>query len=211
MRAPRAVLLDALGTLVELEPPWLHLAEGLGVQPDERLVGAVRAEMDYYKRHSHEGRDRASLAELRARCAAVLSEALGQEISVGTMMSAIRFRAFPDAAPALAELRGLGLKLVCVSNWDVSLPEVLERCGLDGALDGVVSSAEAGVRKPDPAIFTPALELAGCAPAEALYVGDTPAEDLAAARAAGIPAVLIDRAGGADIDSLQAIRHYLGL
>jgi putative hydrolase of the HAD superfamily len=210
MRASRAVLLDALGTLVELEPPWVHLAEALGIQPDERLVGAVRAEMDYYKRHSHEGRDPASLAELRARCAAVLSEALGQEIPVGTMMSAIRFRAFPDAAPALAELRGLGLKLVCVSNWDVSLPEVLERCGLDGALDGVVSSAQAGVRKPDPAIFAPALELAGCAPAEALYVGDTPAEDLAAARAAGVPALLIDRAGGADLDSLQAIRHDLG-
>ena len=209
MRASRAVLLDALGTLVELEPPWVHLAEALGVQPDERLVGAVRAEMDYYKRHSHEGRDPASLAELRARCAAVLSEALGQEIPVGTMMSAIRFRAFPDAAPALAELRGLGLKLVCVSNWDVSLPEVLERCGLDGALDGAVSSAQAGVRKPDPAIFAPALELAGCAPAEALYVGDTPTEDLAAARAAGIPALLIDRAGGADIDSLQGIRHHL--
>jgi putative hydrolase of the HAD superfamily len=211
MRAARAVLLDALGTLVELEPPWVHLAEALGAQPDERLVGAVRVEMDYYKRHSHEGRDAASLAELRARCAAVLSEALGQEIPVQTMMSAIRFRAFPDAAPALAELRGLGLKLVCVSNWDVSLPDVLERCGLDGALDGVVSSAQAGVRKPDPAIFTPALELAGCGPAEALYVGDTPAEDLAAARAAGIPALLIDRAGGADIDSLQAIRHHLDL
>ena len=209
MRASRAVLLDALGTLVELEPPWVHLAEALGMQPDERLVGAVRAEMDYYKRHSHEGRDPASLAELRARCAVVLSEALGQEIPVGTMMSAIRFRAFPDAAPALAELRGLGLKLVCVSNWDVSLPEVLERCGLGGALDGAVSSAQAGVRKPDPAIFAPALELAGCAPDEALYVGDTPAEDLAAARAAGIPALLIDRAGGADIDSLQGIRHHL--
>ena len=211
MTPARAVMLDALGTLVELEPPWVHLAQALGVQADERLVGAVRAEMDYYKDHSHEGRDPATLAELRARCAAVLSEALGQEISVGTMMSAIRFRAFPDAAPALAELRGLGLKLVCVSNWDASLPEVLERCGLGGALDGVVSSAEAGVRKPDPAIFAPALELAGCAPAEALYVGDTPAEDLPAARGAGISAVLIDRAGGADIDSLQAIRHYLNL
>lgn len=207
----RAVLLDALGTLVELEPPWVHLAEALGTQPDERLVGAVRAEMDYYRAHSHEGRDPDSLAELRGRCAAVLSEALEEEIPVETMMSAIRFRAFSDAAPALAELRGLGLKLVCVSNWDVSLPEVLERCGLDGALDGVVSSAEAGVRKPNPAIFAPALELAACGPAEALYVGDTPEEDLAAARAAGIPALLIDRAGGADIDSLQGIRHYLDL
>jgi putative hydrolase of the HAD superfamily len=207
----RAVLLDALGTLVELEPPWVHLAKALGTQPDARLVGAVRAEMDYYRAHSHEGRDPISLAELRGRCAAVLSEALGEEIPVETMMSAIRFRAFPDAAPALAELRGLGLRLVCVSNWDVSLAQVLERCGLGGALDGVVSSAQAGVRKPNPAIFAPALELAGCAAAEALYVGDTPEEDLVAASAAGIRALLIDRAGGADIDSLQAIRHYLGL
>ena len=211
MPVTRAVLLDALGTLVELEPPWVHLAEVLGVEPDKRLAAAVRAEMDYYKDHSHEGRDPDSLTELRAHCATVLSEALGQRIPVETMMSAIRFRAFPDAAPALAELRELGLKLVCVSNWDVSLPEVLARCGLDGALDGVVTSAQVGVRKPNPAIFAPALELAGCAPGEALYVGDTPAEDLAGASAAGIPALLIDRGGGADIDSLQAIRHYLGL
>jgi HAD superfamily hydrolase (TIGR01549 family) len=210
-RSIRAVLLDALGTLVELEPPWVHLAEALGAQPDERLVGAVRAEMDYYREHSHEGRDADSLAELRARCAEVLSQALGREVSVETMMSAIRFRAFPDAAPALAELRALGLRLVCVSNWDVSLPEVLERCGLAGALDGVVTSAEVGARKPDPAIFAPALELASCAAAEALYVGDTPAEDLAAARAAGVPGLLIDRTGGADIDSLESIRHYLDL
>jgi putative hydrolase of the HAD superfamily len=205
----RAVLLDALGTLVELEPPWMHLAEALGVEPDERLVGAVRAEMAYYRDHSHEGRDTESLADLRGRCAAVLSRELGREVTVQTMMSAIRFRAFPDAAPALAELRGLGLGLVCVSNWDVSLPEVLARCGLDGALDGVVTSAEVGVRKPDPAIFAPALELARCSAAEALYVGDTPAEDLEASRAAGIRALLIDRDGGGDIDSLESIRHHL--
>ena len=153
----RAVLLDALGTLVELEPPWVHLAKELGTEPDERLVRAVRAEMGYYREHSHEGRDAESLAALRARCAAILSDELGREIPVETMMGAIRFRAFDDAAPALAELRDLGLILVCVSNWDVSLPDVLVRCGLDGALDGVVTSAQAGARKPDPAIFQPAL------------------------------------------------------
>ena len=53
----RAVLLDALGTLVELEPPWPHLAEALAVEPDHHLVAAVRAEMAYYREHSHEGRD----------------------------------------------------------------------------------------------------------------------------------------------------------
>ncbi len=205
----RAVLLDALGTLVDLGPPWVHLAAELGVEPDEKLVAAVRAEMGYYKEHSHEGRDPESLADLRARCATVLSRELGRELSVQTMMAAIRFRAFPDAAPALAELRKAGLRLVCVSNWDISLPEVLARCGLGGALDGVVTSAETGVRKPDPAIFAPALELAGCGPQEALYVGDTPEEDLEAARGAGVRALLIDRSGGADIESLEAIRHHL--
>jgi putative hydrolase of the HAD superfamily len=203
------VLLDALGTLVELEPPWIHLAATLGTEPDERLVGAVRAEMSYYKDHSDEGRDPESLADLRRRCAAVLSEKLGRPVSVETMMAAIRFRAFPDAAPALSGLRDAGMKLVCVSNWDFSLPEVLARCGLDGALDGVVTSAETGARKPDPAIFGPALELAGCEADEALYVGDTPEEDLAAARAAGVRALLIDREGSGDIESLDAIRHHL--
>ena len=207
----RAVLLDALGTLVELEPPWVHLATALGVRRDERLVRAVRAEMAYYRDHSHEGRDAESLAALRERCAAVLSRELGREVPVETMMASIRFRAFVDVAPALAELRGLGLRLVCASNWDVSLPGVLARCGLDGALDGVVTSAEVGARKPDPALFEAALAIAGCRPAEAIYVGDTPAEDLAGARAAGIRALLIDRAGGADIDSLEAIRHHLEL
>jgi putative hydrolase of the HAD superfamily len=209
-RSPtRAVLLDALGTLVELEPPWTRLAEALGVPADERLVAAVRTEMSYYREHSHEGRDSPSLADLRRRCAALLSRELGREVPVETMMSAIRFRAFPDAAPALAGLHERGLRLVCVSNWDVSLADVLARCGLAGALDGVVTSAEAGVRKPDPAIFEPALRLARCTPPEAVYVGDTPSEDLAGARAAGIRALLIDRQGDGDIESLECIRHHL--
>ncbi len=59
----RALLLDALGTLVELDPPWVHLAAALGTDPDDRLVSATRAEMSYYRAHSHEGRDAESLAE----------------------------------------------------------------------------------------------------------------------------------------------------
>lgn len=205
----RAVLLDALGTLVELEPPWMHLAAALGAEPDDLLVTAVRAEMGYYREHSHEGRDPDSLAELRARCARILSRELGREIPVETMMASIRFRAFDDAAPALAELRALGLRLVCVSNWDISLPEVLARCGLGEALDGIVTSAQVGIRKPDPGIFGPALQLAHCSAAEALYVGDTPGEDVQGGRAAGIPTLLIDRRGGREIDSLASIRHHL--
>ncbi len=205
----RCVLLDALGTLVELEPPWPRLAAELGMESDERLERAMRAEMRYYREHSDEGRDPESLADLRRRCAGIVSAELGREVSTEQLMAAIRFRAFADAPPALAELRATGLRLACVSNWDVSLPSVLERCGLAGGLDAVVTSAAVGARKPDPRIFAAALELAGCSAAEALHVGDTPEEDLDGARAAGIRALLIDRSGGGDIESLAAIRHHL--
>src|SRR2546423_1599654 len=116
--------------------------------------------MAYYKEHSHEGRD-----------AEVLSRELGIEVGAETLVESIRFFAYPDAGPALEGLRADGLKLVCVSNWDCSLPQVLERCGLAPYLDGAVSSAAAGARKPDPAIFEPALRLAGCAPGEAVHRG----------------------------------------
>jgi putative hydrolase of the HAD superfamily len=206
----RAILLDALGTLVELEPPWIGLREALGTGiPEETLITATRAEMNYYRDHSHEGRDAESLADLRSRSAAVLSRGLGLEVSAQTLVEAIRFRAYPDAAPALAELRSRGLRLICVSNWDISLGDVLGRCGLSALIDGVVGSAEAGVRKPDPEIFAAALRLAGAGHSEALHVGDSAEEDLAGAGAAGIRALLIDRGGGGDIASLGEIADHV--
>ncbi len=205
----RAVFLDALGTIVELDSPWDHLADALGVEADKQLVGAVRKEMAFYKQHAHEGVDAQSLAELRARCADVLSFELDREVSVPTMMDSIRFEAAADASPALASLRKRSLTLVCVSNWDVSLPDVLERCGLAASFDAVVTSAGSGARKPDPAIFEAALELAGCRAGEALHVGDTAEEDVAGAKAAGVPCLLLDRDGGGDIASLSEIEEHL--
>jgi putative hydrolase of the HAD superfamily len=207
----RAVFLDALGTLIELEPPWISLRERVPAEvSDERLVAALRAEMAYYREHAHEGRDEASLAELRERCAAIVSEQLGLEVSVEELVEAIRFFAYRDVVPALSDLRDRGLTLVAVSNWDCSLPRVLERCGLDGMLDGTVTSAGARARKPDPEIFAVALHLAGCGPDEALHVGDTEEEDVVGARAAGIRPLLIDRqGGGGDISSLEEIGEHL--
>jgi putative hydrolase of the HAD superfamily len=207
----RAVFLDALGTLVELEPPWVFLRQRIPAEvSDGRLVAAVRAEMDYYREHAHEGRDPASLADLRERSAAVLSRELDFEVSADQLVDAVRMSAYPDAVPALAGLRRRGLRLVAVSNWDCSLGRVLERTGLAGLLDGAISSAEAGAPKPDPAIFAAALELVGCEPAEALHVGDTREEDVVGARAAGIRALLLDRDGGdGDISSLGQIEEHL--
>jgi putative hydrolase of the HAD superfamily len=206
----KAVFLDALGTLVELEPPWVGLRQALGGAVDDAsLVPAVRAEMAYYKAHSHQGRDADSLADLRRRCAELLSRELGVEVDVQTLVDSIRFAPYPDAVPALEQLRADGRKLVCVSNWDCSLGEVLERCGLAAHLDGAVSSAEARAQKPEPAIFEAALRFAGVGALEAVHVGDTREEDVAGAEAAGVRALLLDREGGGDIASLAEVAGKL--
>ena len=59
----------------------------------------------------------------------------------------------------------------------------------------MVSSAAVGAAKPDPAIFTAALERAGARPEDAVHVGDSLEKDVAGARAAGIRPVLLCRDG----------------
>jgi len=205
-RATRAVLLDALGTLVRLDPPAPRLRVELrrsGVEVDAGAAErAFAAEIAYYVEHHTEGRDERSLDELRDRCAAVLLDALAIPELVlpvvrDAMLASIAFEAYPDAAAALEELGGHGLRLIAASNWDCSLPRVLDGAGLGGLLDGVVWSAMVGARKPDRALFEAALALAGCSADEAVHVGDSLENDVRGARAAGIRAVLVDRRGGA--------------
>jgi len=202
----RALLIDALGTTVRLLPPW-EAIDPRAVEdiPPEQVEEAFRAEMSHYKAHAHEAVDADSLAELRADCAGILSRELGRDIAPQTMMNAIRFEAYPDAAPALSEARDSGLRVVCVSNWDYELPTVLAEVGLAGCFDAVLTSAGSGARKPDPAIFARALDLAGCSAAEAIHVGDTD-DDVNGARAAGVRVLRIDRDGdGGDISSLAEL------
>jgi putative hydrolase of the HAD superfamily len=192
----QAVLLDALGTLLTFEPPAPHLRAALGGQVSEEVAAAaIKAEIAYYREHLHEGRDAASLADLRRRCAAAMAPVLGFDPGVEVLLAALRFHAYPDAAPALRELRARGLRLVVVSNWDASLHERLEETGLAPLVDAAVASAEIGHAKPDGAIFAHALALAG-APAEAaVHAGDSPDADVAGALAAGLRAVLVARDG----------------
>jgi putative hydrolase of the HAD superfamily len=198
------VLLDSFGTLVSMESPGTRLREALaraGVAVSaERAADAFRAEIDYYVEHHMEGRDPRSLDDLRDHCAAVLRDALDvPALDLATaraaMLESIRFEAYPDAAPALRELRARGLALVVASNWDSSLPQVLDQTGLAPLVDGVVASADVGADKPHAALFRAALEVAGCAPEHAVHVGDSVARDVAGAAAAGIRPVLLERRG----------------
>ena len=200
-------MFDALGTLVALEPPGLLLARGLreraGVQISSAQADvALAAEISYYRAHLDEGRDRESLAGLRRRCAETLREALpasAQTIEIDSLqailLDALRFSAFPDAREAIEAARGLPARALVVSNWDVSLEDVLARLQLAPLLDAVVTSARAGARKPSEVIFVQALELAGVSPERAVHVGDSVEEDVVGARRAGIQPILLSRDG----------------
>jgi putative hydrolase of the HAD superfamily len=200
---PAAVLLDALGTIVELERPWPLLvaelaARGVVVSEDDARR-AMLAEMAYYRENHDDARDAAGLADLRRRCAAVLQgelrTALPAADALDALLGAVRFRPYPEVPRALARLRAGGARLAVVSNWDVSLHDVLERTRLRPLLDAVVISAVAGVAKPDPAIFAVALERLGARAADAVHVGDSVDHDVAGARAAGVAPVFVARDG----------------
>ena len=105
----------------------------------------------------------------------------------------------PEAKSVLGELQGR-YKLALISNFDhpPHVHRLLDELALRPFFDAVVVSGDVGVKKPDPAIFTPALEQTGLATDEALFVGDSPEDDIAGAKAAGLRPVLIRRSLGAD-------------
>jgi putative hydrolase of the HAD superfamily len=216
---PSAVLLDALGTLIELETPWPHLVEELGargvVVSEEAARAAMLAEMAYYRAHHDEASSWAGLKDLRRRCAAVVQQHLDTALPLGdvqdALLAAIRFHAYPEVPAALGRLRTAGARLAVVSNWDVSLHDVLERTQLRALVDAVVISAELGAAKPDPAIFRAALDRLGASAADAMHVGDSVEHDVEGARAAGLRAVLVARNGAVPPDGVPVVASLDGL
>ncbi len=118
----------------------------------------------------------------------------------------------PGARAALAGLAARGLHLAIVSNADGTVEADLrayEICqvgpGSGVTVGAILDSTVAGVAKPDPEIFRRALDALGVSPERAIHVGDTPAADVAGARAAGVRPVLIDPYDlHADVDCLRA-------
>ncbi|MCB1745811.1 MAG: HAD-IA family hydrolase [Gammaproteobacteria bacterium] len=97
---------------------------------------------------------------------------------------------FPDALPTLAELaRNHTLVALTNGNADLAIAGVAEH------FEACISPAEAGVRKPDPAMFRAALDVAGVAAAAAIHVGDQPLYDVEGARRAELAAVWVNRDG----------------
>ncbi len=175
-----AVTVDAMGTIVDLADPVpplrsALLERGVDRSPDH-ISAAFRAEVAYYLPRTLEGRDEETLVDLGRRCTAVFLEHVHADLDAAefapAFLASIVFEPLPGAAAALGRLRDAGLVLACVSNWDVSLASHLQRARLASFFTEIVSSAEAGAAKPDPAVFLAALDRLGVSPEQSLHVGD---------------------------------------
>jgi len=200
----RAVLLDAGGTLIterrSRDALYLDVLRPLGARVDEARLARLRR-----------GIERRMLAEaslaytedwFREHVARLL-RALDLDADPETVRARIAlafarpgtYRVFDDVEPTLEALRARGVRLAVVSNWSDLLPGLLEGLGLARFLDAVAVSALEGTTKPDPRLFERALARLGVPARAALHVGDHPVRDVQGARAAGVPALLLDRSG----------------
>lgn len=188
-----AVTVDGFGTLLELESPVPGLVDELAARGVERsppkVAEAFAAEAAHYRPRAHLAGDTTKLEELRLECVRVFLDFLAAPLEphefVEPFMRSIVFRPADGAVEALATLSEHGLKLAVVSNWDCSLPERLEALGLSQSFGAIVSSAEAGVPKPEPRPFELALERLRAPADRALHIGDEDV-DVRGASAAGM-------------------------
>lgn len=205
----------------ELGPEGYHElghAHGLRLEPD-RYGDARAAAISNLERHPDLDYDEAVWVRFTEDIVRGMG---GVGPNVGTVAREIvhrwehahHFELYDDALPVLSELRRAGLKLGLVSNTSRDLDAFVRHFGID--VDAWISSGSHGKVKPSPLIFAAALDLLGVAAADAVMVGDSLEDDVEGARASGLRAILLDRAGrfpehDERIESLHELPAAIGL
>jgi phosphoglycolate phosphatase len=101
-------------------------------------------------------------------------------------------RPFPGLDTALDELATAGCRLaVCTNKLEWLSLRLLDAFALSKRFVAVCGADTFGLRKPDPELLRLTLARAGGGPERAVMVGDS-LNDIATARAAGIPVVAVD-------------------
>jgi nicotinate-nucleotide--dimethylbenzimidazole phosphoribosyltransferase len=120
---------------------------------------------------------------------------LVEEAPPGTPVADLRAELRPGAVETLrglAEHHRIAAVTDTVAMREAEVRTLLEPVGLDGLLEVIVTSVDAGVAKPDPASLNEALRLLGAAPERSVFVGNA-SVDRGAAIAAGVEFVAVDR------------------
>lgn len=220
----RAVALDLFGTLVRWSPrelpemeiggrrihttiPWLVPALERGLGDAFRLDGFVAAYGDVIRaieveRSAHgievtcHERFRRTLERLGARPQAI--DDLAEELTRTHMAGVRSVTKAPAEYSAVVSRLARRFRMALLSNFDDARTgrEIVADTGVAEHFEVMVISAEVEVRKPNPVIFSYLLERLRLSPGEVLFVGDTAHEDVAGARAAGVPVVWLSENKG---------------
>jgi putative hydrolase of the HAD superfamily len=186
--------LTEAGFTVAPHPDAYHRAHHLGVRA---LAGTGRhdeADAGFWRHYDH--------AYLGALGIVEADLAAAQEAFAGVFRSATvsLWRHLLDRnVEGFRRLGAAGVPLAIVSNNDGTAEQQLLELGICQVGPGpltevaiVVDSTVAGIAKPDPLIFAPALAALDVEPGRALYVGDTVHADVRGALAAGMQVVQLD-------------------
>jgi putative hydrolase of the HAD superfamily len=202
----RAVLFDAVGTLIELREPvgatYSRIAAEYGARvpaarleeafarclaaakpfvfPGEPLARAEALEREAWRRLVDDTFRSADGTSLPRPFEAFFDRLF--EHYAGSEAWALR----PAARETLLTLRSRGLATGVVSNFDQRLRRVLASLAIHHLFHVIVLPADVGAAKPDRALFDAALKRLGLAGEQVAYVGDHAVLDLAAARGAGL-------------------------
>ncbi|MGW5480942.1 HAD family hydrolase [Streptomyces sp. NPDC004008] len=169
------IVFDVGETITRDDRYWASWADWLEIPRHtlSALVGAVVAQ----------GRDNAEALRLARPGIDVVAEYRARE-AAGRGERLEESDLYDDVRPALSALRSLGKRVIVAGNQTRRAGELLRDLNLP--VDLIVTSGEWGVAKPQAEFFERVLEVAKAAPAETLYVGDHPANDVFPARQAGL-------------------------
>ena len=106
---------------------------------------------------------------------------------------------YPGVIETLEVLRGR-YHLGVIANQPMGTEERMVKYGIRPYFEMILSSAEEGMEKPEPAIFEKALRLAGCNPEEACMIGDRLDNDMAPAQRLGMRTIWVRQGFFAEMD-----------
>ena len=199
----RAVLFDIDGTLVDSN--YLH------IDAWTRALAEVGVPTDAWRIHRGIGMDSSKLlAEVLGNQQDELGDAAKYAHTRHYAALEDRLRAFDGARELLRELHSRALTVVLATSAPGEELQKLRAClDVEDALDAVTSSEDVDEAKPDPDIVRVALDKAGVAASEAIFVGDT-VWDAAAAGRAGVDFVGVLSGGisAAELREAGAVTVY---
>lgn len=204
----RAVVFDVYGTLFDVSDVATALAT-LTEQSDElsRLWRAKQLEYSFVR----------TLLNDYVPFDRISEQALGYALALHGLEASAAQRAdllhawqrlplYPNVLAALGALRAAGIPLLILSNGARrDLAALLETAGCAGYFSAVLSSEDAGVYKPHPAIYQLVLDRLGAPAADLLFVSSN-GFDIAGARRFGFTVARVNRTGQ-PLDLLGAEPH----